>query len=156
MTSMMAVDRGMMMGTGMPAGMGMPTMPQTTPATPGMMMVPRCTMTCEKVKGGMKLTCSCDDDVACATLQNLCRMMAGGMCSFVCLMNGMPMMQCNMCCCNCKCEFTADGCTFTCATGDKACCDMLQACCDALQACMDAGCCCCVCLGGMPVCCSTC
>ena len=49
------------------------------------MMIPRCTMKVEKCTGGMKITCSCEDATACAMMQNLCNMMAGGMCSDVLL-----------------------------------------------------------------------
>jgi len=108
------------------------------------------------VPGGMKIHCSCDDDVACATLQNLCKMMCDGMCSCCCTMNGMTMCQCNMAMAMCKCEYTADGVCVTCTSGDKDCCAMIQACCDCMCACMEAGCTCCLCFNNSPVCCGTC
>src|SRR4051794_23313668 len=89
------------------AGMGMPGMGTTgvgpqgmatpTAAPPAMnwMMVPRCTFKVEKCTGGMRITCSCDDKLACSMVQNLCTMLAGGMCSCCCVMNGMV-----VCCCN--------------------------------------------------------
>ena len=51
------------------------------PAGTNMMMVPRCTMKMEKCPGGMKITCTCDDKMSAGMMQNLCTMLAGGMCS---------------------------------------------------------------------------
>ena len=154
-SAMMMMERGMTM----PSPMGMPmggTMPAAMPGMSGMTMLPRCTIRMEKCAGGMKMYCMCEDEVACGALQNLCKMLEGGMVSCCCTWNGMTMCMCNMCCCNCKCEMTKDGCCFTCTTGDKACCAMVQSCCDCMMACMEAGCMCCVCMGGTPVCCCTC
>ncbi|MBI2825119.1 MAG: hypothetical protein HYX69_10575 [Planctomycetia bacterium] len=154
MSSMMMMDRGMMnpmgtMGSSMPApSMSMPSM--------GACMVPRCTMKMEKCSGGMKIHCKCDDEMSCAMLQNMVRMMCEGMCSCCAMMNGMVMCQCNMAMCTCKCDMTKDGCTITCTSGDKACCEMVQACCDCMTKCMEAGCSCCVCFNNMPCCCGKC
>ncbi|MBV8314413.1 MAG: hypothetical protein JOZ53_05705, partial [Planctomycetaceae bacterium] len=96
MTSMMMERMGM--GTaGMGMGMGMGTMGAPTMMPPGMnmMMIPRCTMKMEKCDGGMKITCTCEDKVSCTMMQNLCTMMAGGMCTCCMMMNGMM-----VCCCN--------------------------------------------------------
>ncbi len=82
----------------------------------------------------MKVTCHCDDETAAATLQNMCKMMAGGMLGLCCTMNGMMVCQCNMCMCKCECTTTKDGVCFTCTSGDKACCEMIQACCDCVCA----------------------
>ena len=82
MTNTMMMERTAM---GMP-GMGMPSMTPSAmggtsaPMMPNMMMVPRCTMKIEKCTGGMKITCSCDDQMACSMMQNLCTMLQGGMC----------------------------------------------------------------------------
>ena len=85
------------MGTAMPAmstaGMGMQA-PTAMPAS--MMMVPRCTFKMEKCKGGMKITCTCDDKMSCSMLQNLCTMLAGGLCTCCVMMNGMMVCCCNM------------------------------------------------------------
>ena len=105
-------------------------------------VLPRCTIKAEKCKGGMKLICSCEDEVACGTLQNLCRALCDGMCSLTCTYNGIPCCEFNLFCGMCKCEYTKDGCTITCLSGDKACCDMIQACCDCMAHCLAAGCCC--------------
>ena len=87
--------------------MGMPGMAGPGMATPGMgaptgmptgtnfMMVPKCTIKMEKCTGGMKITCSCDDETACSMVQNLCTMLAGGMCTCCMMMNNMPV------CCGC-------------------------------------------------------
>ena len=48
-------------------------------------------------------------------------MMAGGMMSMCCMMNGMMMCQCNMAMCKCECTMTKDGVCMTCTSGDKAC-----------------------------------
>lgn len=133
-------------------GMGMGMMG----ATQMPMMMPRCTMKMEKCKGGMKMTCCCQDKAQCAMMQNLCMMTGTGMCSCCMMMNGMMMMQCNMVMGACKCEMTADGMCMTCTSGDEACCMMIQACCDAMSKMMEAGCTCCMMVNGMPVCCGTC
>ncbi len=89
---------GMMMeraGIGM-TSQGMTTPGVTSPTAPSnWMMVPRCTYKFEKCQGGMKITCTCDDQMARSMMQNLCTMLQGGMCSCCALMNGMM-----VCCCN--------------------------------------------------------
>jgi len=153
MSSVM-MERGMSAARGMAGAMPMMgQMAGMAAAAPGMMMVPRCRMKMEKCAGGMKVTCVCEDEVAAATLQNLCKMAAGGMCSLCCMMNGTMICCCNMAMCKCECADTKDGVCITCTSGDKACCDMIQACCDCMCACMNSGCMCCVCFNGMPCCC---
>ena len=98
-----------------------------------MMMVPRCKMMMEKCAGGMKITCKCDDAVACAMMQNLCNMLAGGMCSCSCMMNGMVCCTCNLMMGMCKTEMTKDGCIITCTSGDAGNMSMIQGCCDCVR-----------------------
>ena len=148
MTTAMMMDR-TAMGMGMTGTGTMPAMP----TSPNMVMVPRCAMKVEKCSGGMKMTCSCDDATACTMMQNLCAMMAGGMCSVTCMMNGMVVCTCNLTMGACKVEMTKDGCMVTCTSGDKMCEAMIQGCCDCVMACMKAGCTCCLMMGGTPVCC---
>ena len=157
MSSMMMERAGMgMPGTGVP-GMGSPVgTPVGMPTTPSWVMVPRCTFKVEKVQGGMKITCSCKDATACAMVQNLCTMLAGGMCSCCCMLNGMMVYCCNLTMGMCKCEPTKDGVTVTCTSGDPRCAEMTQACCDCLSAMLKAGCCCCLLLNNNPVCCGPC
>jgi hypothetical protein len=131
------------------------TSPAGTQTQGNVLILPRCTAQFEKCTGGLKITCKCDDDVACGALQNLCKMLQGGACNCCCTWNGTTVFQCNLCCGHTKCEMTKDGCCFTCTSGDKACCDMLQACCECLSTCCDNGCTCCISLGGTPVCCCT-
>ena len=97
--------------SGMPTGASMPT-------GTSWMMVPRCTITMEKCTGGMKMTCTCDDEMSAAMMQNLCTMMAGGMCSCCMMMNGMMVCCCNLTMGMCKCEMTDDGVCITCTSGD--------------------------------------
>ncbi len=149
MTKTMMMDRSSMTMPGTPA-MSAPT---ATPAMPNFMMVPRCTMKMEKCAGGMKMTCTCDDPVACSMMQNLCTMMAGGMVSCCCMMNGMMVSCCNLTMGMCKCDMTKDGCCITCMSGDAKCCEMIQACCDCMTGMMKAGCTCCVMMNNTPVCC---
>jgi hypothetical protein len=142
---------------GMP-GMAVPGI-GTTPVGPptGMpsMMVPRCTFKVEKCTGGFKITCSCDDKMSCSMVQNLCQMLAGGMCSCCCMMNGMTVCYYNFTMGMCKCDMTEDGVCFTCTSGDTHFGQMIQACCESLSSMMDAGCTCCVLLNNTPVCCGT-
>ena len=81
MTSAVMMDRtnmGVQGMTGMtPSNGGMPTM---SPTGANYLMVPRCTFRFEKCQGGMKITCVCDDPMARSMMQNLCTMLAGGMC----------------------------------------------------------------------------
>jgi hypothetical protein len=88
----------------------------------------------EKCTGGMKITCVCDDKMACSMLQNLCSMMANSKCSLCCMMNGAMVCCCNLTMGLCICEMTAAGVCVTCMSGDEACCDMIQACCDCMGA----------------------
>jgi hypothetical protein len=156
MTSMM-MDRGAMGMTGMGAGMaaqaGMMGSTGAAPAGMGMMMVPKCTMTFARCEGGMTIDCVCDDKTSAAMIQNLCTMMAGGMCSCCCMMNGMTTCCCNLTMAMCRCEATDMGVRMTCTSGDKDCCAMIQACCDCCTAMMKAGCTCCLMMNNMPVCC---
>lgn len=149
MTKTMMMDRSSMTMPGTPA-MGAPS---ATPATPNFMMVPRCSMKLEKCPGGMKMTCTCDDPVACSMMQNLCTMLAGGMVSCCCMMNGMMVTCCNLTMGMCRCDMTKDGCCITCLSGDVKCCEMIQACCDCMTGMMKAGCTCCVMMNNTPVCC---
>ena len=153
MASTMMNPTAMGMSGTMPTGMAMPA-PGTAP-TMNPMMVPRCTMKFEKCQGGMKITCTCDDQMSCGMLQNLCSMMQGSMCSCCCMMNGM--MVC--CCCltmgMCKCEMTDKGVCVTCTSGDSKCGEMIQACCDCLSCMMNDGCTCCVMMNNIPICCGT-
>jgi len=153
MTSATLIERSAMglSGSGLPQGFS-----TASPPTANWCVLPRCTLTVEKCKDGCKINCSCEDPVACGTLQNLCKMLAGGLCSVCCTFNGMTVCQCNFCCGLCKCEYTPSGVCITCTSGDKACCEMIQACCECLAGCVRAGCCCYVCLGGNPICCSQC
>jgi len=148
------VDRGSMTGMGT-AGMGTPGMATSMgmPAGMNMMMVPRCTLKFEKCTGGMKINCTCDDKMACSMMQNLCTMLAGGMCSCCMMMNGMMVCGCNLTMGMCKCEMTDKGVCVTCTSGDAKCCEMIQACCDCMSTMLKAGCTCCVMMNNTPVCC---
>jgi hypothetical protein len=154
MANAMMVDRGGLglagLGSSAPGPMGAAG---TMPAAPSMMMVPRCTLKFEKCTGGMKITCSCDDKVSCGMLQNLCTMLAGGLCSCCVIMNGMVVCCCNLTMGLCKCEMTDHGACLTCTSGDKECAAMIQSCCECISTMVKAGCTCCVCLNNVPVCC---
>jgi hypothetical protein len=135
---------------------GTPPSPAYSPTQANWCVLPRCEIRFEKCKEGFKIHCSCEDEVACGALQNLCKMLAGGLCSCYCTQNGITVCHCNFCSCNCKCDYTKDGCCITCTSGDKHCCEMLQAFCNCLSTCQSAGCCCFVCFNNTPVCCSIC
>jgi hypothetical protein len=151
MSSLMMERTGMGMASVGPQGqtLGAPAMP----AQQNWVMVPRCTYKFEKCQGGMKITCVCDDKVACSMLQNLCTMLQGGMCSCCMTMNGMTVCCCNLTMGLCKCEMTEKGCTITCTSGDAKCCEMIQSCCDCMSTMYKAGCTCCVMFDNRPVCC---
>jgi hypothetical protein len=150
-TSMMEATRMGMPGMGTQS-MGMPAM--TGPAGPAnWMMVPRCTFKMEKIQGGMKITCSSDDQMACSMIQNLCAALMGGMCSCCCMMNGMMVCCCNLTMGMCKCETTSKGVSISCTSGDAKCGEMIQACCDCLGTMVKDGCTCCLLMNNTPVCC---
>ncbi len=130
--------------------------PAGSPAAANWCVVPRCEFRFEKCAGGLKVWCNCDDEVAAATLQNLCRMLSDGLCSCCCTCNGICVCQCNFTLGVCKCEYTKDGVCVTCTSGDKACAEILQQCCTCMQACCAANCACYLCFNNTPVCCGTC
>lgn len=130
--------------------------PVGAPAGANLCVLPRCELRFEKCAGGFKIHCDCDDEVACATLQNLCKMVCDGLCSCCCTLNGIPCCQVNLCCGTCKCELTKNGCCISCTSGDKACCEMLQACCDCLSCCCENNCCCYISFGNTCICCGKC
>jgi hypothetical protein len=145
--------------TGMPS-MGVPGFgtspggsPSGMPTGANFLMVPRGKLTFEKCKGGFKIQCACDDKTAASMIQNLCAMLAGGLCSCCLMMNGMPVCSFSLTMGLCTCEPTANGVCITCTSGDKNCCEMIQACCDCAKTMCEAGCTCCVLMNNMPVCC---
>jgi hypothetical protein len=135
----------------MPSGTATPV--TGSPPAMNFLMVPRCTIRMQKCTGGMKILCTTDDKMACSMMQNLCTMLAGGMCSCCCMMNGMMVCCCNLMMGMCVCESTKEGVSITCTSGDKNCCAMIQACCESMSAMMEAGCTCCVLMNNTPVCC---
>ena len=157
MSSAMMLERTGMglpgMATGAAQGLGAPA---GVPAGANWLMVPRCNVKMEKCQGGMRISCSCDDKMACSMVQNLCTMLAGGMCSCCVMMNGMTVCCCNLTMGMCKYEMTETGVCVTCTSGDPHCCEMLQACCDCLSCMVDSGCTCCLLVNNTPVCCGSC
>jgi len=156
MSSAMMLER---TGTGLP-GLGIPGLGTSPAATPAGLsagtswtMIPRCTFKVERCQGGLKLTCSTDDKLACSMVQNLCTMLAGGMCSCCAMLNGLTVCTCNLTMAMCRCELTEHGVCLTCTSGDQQCCEMVQACCDCLAKMLEAGCTCCLLLSNTPVCC---
>ena len=156
MTSTMMMERtGMHVPSmGMPS-VGSPMMGSAPGAVTGSnwIMVPRCSLKYEKCQGGMKIWCSCDDPMACSMMQNLCTMLAGGMCGCSCTLNGMTIYTCNLAMGLCRCEMTEKGVCITCTSGDAKCCEMIQACCDCMTTLLNAGCTCCVTLNNTPIAC---
>jgi hypothetical protein len=129
--------------------------PAGSPAAANWCVLPRCNVEFEKCTGGFKIRCRCEDEVACGTLQNLCRMLSDGLCSCSCCQNGICIFQCNLAFGNCKVEYTKDGCCISCISGDKAFSAILQSCCEALSTCGESGCCCYISFNNTPVCCGT-
>jgi hypothetical protein len=156
MSSTLMMERtGMgMPGLGVP-GLGAPTVgtPTGSPMGTNWMMVPRCTFKVEKVQGGVKFTCCCDDKMALSMVQNLCQMLAGGMCSCCVMCNGMTVCHYNFTQGLCKCEPTDQGVCFTYTSGDPQCSQMIQSCADCISSCLECGCTCCFLMNSTPVCC---
>ena len=156
MSSAMMMERTSVGMPGMPfPGVGPPPVgaPTGVPMGTNWMVVPRCTVRLEKCTGGMKIHCTCEDKMACSMVQNLCTMLAGGMCSCCCMLNGMTCCYCNFTVGMCRFEMTESGICMTCTTGDTSCCQMIQSCCDCVSCCMDCGCTCCFMINNTPVCC---
>jgi hypothetical protein len=156
MVNMLMERTGMGMSGVGSTGLGMPGMVSSPSLPANFLMVPRCTFKLEKCTGGMKITCTCDDKMASGMVQNLCKMLAGGLCSCCLTMNGMTVFTCNLTMGMCKCDTTDTGVTVTCTSGDKACCEMIQASCECMASMLKAGCTCCLCMGNTPVCCGSC
>jgi hypothetical protein len=140
------------------AGYGSPyTAPVATPTSfptgTNWLVVPRCTFKFEKCTGGYKVFCVCEDKMATSMVQNLCTMLAGGLCSFCCYWNGQTVCYCNFNVGVCKTEFTDTGCCWTYTSGDAQCAKMIQSCCECCYQCWENGCTCCFYMNGTPVCC---
>jgi hypothetical protein len=129
------------------------TMPGVSPAGSGYLVVPRCTFRYEKIQGGLKIICICDDPMARSVLQNLCTALQGGLCSCSCTLNGVTVCNYNFTMGLCKCELTDQGCSVTCTSGDQKCGEMIQSCCDCLATLCNNGCTCCLLLANNPICC---
>ncbi len=91
--------------------------------TANWLMVPRGGIKLEKCSGGLKITCGCDDKTAASMVQNLCAMLAGGMCSCCVMMNGMTVCCCNLTMGLCKVESTERGVCILCTSGDQQWCE---------------------------------
>ena len=155
MSSAMMMERASL-GTSFGHQQGQTQFPAGSPAAANWCVLPRCECKAEKTKDGMKLWCKCEDEVSRGTLQNLCKMLADGLCSCTCTMNGITVCHCNFACGICKCEYTKDGVCISCTSGDKQCCEVIQACCECISHCLNAGCCCYVSFNNNPVCCGNC
>lgn len=114
--------------------------------------VPCCEIRIEECAQGCKIYCTCEDEVACQTLQNLCRKLEGCACNVQCTRDGELCCQCCFDCCECKCEMMADGVCICCTTTDKACMKMVQQMCRCLSCCCECGCECTICMDNTPVC----
>ena len=142
------------------SGMGVPGFATPAVGAPSGMagatswlMVPRCTFRVERCTGGFKVTCSCEDPTACGMVQNLCKMLAGGLCSCCVTLNGMPVCCFDLTMGMCRFENVDQGVCITCTSGDPSCGAMIQACGDCLSGLTDAGCCCYFLVNNTPVCC---
>ena len=91
--------------------------------------------------------------MAASMVQNLCTMLAGGLCSCSVQYNGMTVCSYNFTTGLCKCEMTDNGVSFTCTSGDPECCKMIQSYGDCVSCCLEAGCTCCFLMNNTPVCC---
>jgi len=146
-------------------GVGFPGVTFPTPTTPTVgaptsfptgfnwTVVPRCTFKFEKCTGGYKVWCYFEDKLASSMVQNLCSMLAGGLCSFCCYWNGAPVYFCHYTFATCKYEFTDSGCCFTFTSGDPQWAKIIQSCCECCHECYETGCTCCFFMNSTPVCC---
>jgi hypothetical protein len=86
-------------------------------------------------------------------MQNLCQMMAGGLCGCFVQCNGMTVCQYQWTMGMCRWEPTSDGMCFYCTSGDPQCCEMIQSCGHCLECMLECGCTCCFTVNHTPVCC---
>ena len=121
-----------------------------------MCTVPTCEIRIEECRDGCKICCTCEDEAACATIQDLCRNLSDRSCEIECSQNGQACCKCCFTCCDCTCQMLSDGVCIYCKASDKACLKMVQEMCRCLSCCQDCGCESTVCIGGTPVCCSGC
>src|SRR5262245_29078897 len=71
--------------------------------------VPQCELRMAECTGGCKIYCICDDELACATLHDLCRTMLDCPCSISCTKDGVVVCRCDLDCCDCCCELLSNG-----------------------------------------------
>ena len=138
------------------AGMGQASAPAGAPGSASWLMLPRCVVQAENCAGGMRLTCSCDDPAGRGMVQELCGMLAGGMCTCCALCNGLVVCSCHLTMGLCSCAMTPSGVCITCTSGDARCCEVIQALCDCLACLLKGGCICCLRMNNTPVGCGTC
>src|SRR5688500_11796517 len=100
------------------SAMGMMSAPMSMPGNAMGMMMPRCTITMEKIAGGMRMTCMGVDEMSTRMMQNLMGMMGSGMMSCAMMMNGMSVMRCNMTMGMCRTELSVDGMAYIVTSGD--------------------------------------
>jgi len=123
-----------------------------TRPTSEVVMVPRCEVSVEFCNTGIRVYCVCEDDISTSNLIALTRMTAGGMCSICCMMNGMVLLQANFPLCNCSFEYIDHGVVFVLLAIDSAVMALLQGQLDCMNRLMQAGCMCCICISGVPIC----
>ena len=138
-------------------GYATPTMgtPTNVPVSPNFFMVPRCIYKFEKCQGGFKAYFQCDDQQTAQMVQNLCSMLAGGMCGCSVMWNGVCVSTYNFTFGMCQFEKTKDGVCFTCTSGDANCCSMLQSWYECIACAYTCGCTCCFTINNTPICCGT-
>src|SRR5262245_29649693 len=66
--------------------------------------IAQCELRMEECKGGCKIYCICEDELACVTMQDLCRKMLECPCSISCTKDGVVVCRCDFDCCDCRCE----------------------------------------------------
>jgi hypothetical protein len=118
-------------------------------------MVPRCTYKFEKCTGGIKVYCQCEDQVTAQMVQNLCTMLAGGMCGCYVMCNGVCVCTYNFTFGMCQFEKINNGVCFTCTSGDTNYCNMIQSWCDCFNTMYNYGCTVCFTCNNTPICCGT-
>jgi hypothetical protein len=129
--------------------------PANVPVGTNFFMVPRCTYKFEKCQGGFKAYFQCEDQVTAQMVQNLCTMLAGGMCGCYVTWNGVNV--CNYCFTLGTCQFekTNNGVCFTCTSGDTNWCNIIQSWYECINCVYNCGCNVCFTINNTPVCCGT-
>lgn len=149
MGSMVAVERNTVAAGPILCG------PLTAQVGVNTLLVPQCNIKAEKQPNGLKLQCTCTDEVFVSQVQNLCRTVSQGLVSCCLTLNGLPVLTCNLTMGVCVGKPSQQGICITCGTEDPNFSQIIQQCGESIQTLLECGCNCFISINNQPVCCGT-